>query len=262
VAKRNKRQRGPLKSESRPPSAMPSSPTTGDKKDIGPNLDITRSQPEKQQEPKDSHTVAIILAVFGTLISVLAVMTGVLWDRWTDEIGDHEKTRGELRHEKGLKETAIAERDQFKKEEADLREKIADLEKRLPNLKFYGPGANMVVNFDLKTDIRNYVTAGRCPQEPCFRITLLNLERQSGGIPYRVVFGFSGVWDRNLLLSPIPVPLPLKKACSRPLEVRGYTITLVIEDTDVTSLRASVVFTRTANDIEGLRTNAPTCQYE
>jgi hypothetical protein len=183
---------------------------------------------------------------------------------WVAEFREHEGTRNDLRHEKGLKETAIAERDQFKKDAEDLRREIADLNKRLPNLQLYGRDTDTVVNFDLKTDIGRWLQVGSCIQAPCFRITLLNLEKGSGGIPERVIFGVSGIWEGMSIQDPtlFPVGLPLKKGCYFPLLVPGYIITLVIEDSDVTFLRAGVRVEHNSNNIRGIELTKLSCPAE
>lgn len=93
---------------------------------------------------------------------------------------------------------------------------------------------------------------GSCPRSPCFIITLLTLERDRDGTPRAAVFGLGGVWEGARLLSPgsYSATVPLKRGCSFTFGVPGYDITLVVEDSNVTSLRAGVGFSVESNDIE------------
>ena len=130
MAKGNRKPQRQAKMGPRPESGTSSLPTVVHKKNQDPAAESSKSWWEKQREPRVSHlTVTIIVSILLALVSVLAGGTWILWDRWTDEIGDHEKTRGELAREKGLRETAITERDQGRKELADLSKKYAELEK-------------------------------------------------------------------------------------------------------------------------------------
>lgn len=109
-------------------------------------------------------------------VSVLLVLLGVITDRWLTEIGEHEKTRGELTREKESNGTVTAERNRLKNELEASRKKNEDLEQLYLILKSYGPGAKLVTNYDLKKEAGSNITFGNCPNISCFRITLMAKE--------------------------------------------------------------------------------------
>jgi hypothetical protein len=192
------------------------------------------------EELKTIWRSVLIVTFLLAVITFLGNRNGVLYQRWLTEIGDHEKTRGELAREKDAKGIVTAERDQFKKELADLRKENVELKRLHPILEFYGPRAKLVRGYDLRKDPGEVLAIGNCQQGLCFLIRLESIDDTpvTGAVP-RVSFG--GVWPGfEAQLGSVEYGLSLKRECRITLEVPSYDTMFVVEDDRMSSLKAGI----------------------
>jgi hypothetical protein len=173
----------------------------------------------------------IIVTVLVALIGVLAVGTGVLWDRWTDEIGEHQKTTGKAERAEASEKRANSERDELKQEVSDLRKENSDLKKWHPILEFYGPRAKYMASYDLKKEIGHSLRIGKCPEVPCFVFTMKDMGLLSLGIA-REDMGFNPEVGT--------IGLRLKQGCKAVFTVDAYEVTFVIEADHIEDVRAGI----------------------
>jgi hypothetical protein len=69
------------------------------------------------------------------------------------------------------------ERDQLKREVADLRKKNTELESLSPILKFYGTRAKLVASYDLNKEAGSELAIGNCLEPPCFLFTMRGIQK-------------------------------------------------------------------------------------
>ena len=162
-----------------------------------------------------SKKLTVSSIVYPIVVTILVGIVGVVAQRWLTEIGEHEKTRGELSRERESKGTVTTERNQLKEAVADLRTKNARFEQLHPILKFYGPRAKVIASYDLKKEAGSPFAIGSCPEAPGFRIRLLGI-RQSGNVE-TADLALGGIWEGMIARSDnaFGISLPLRRRCSK-----------------------------------------------
>jgi hypothetical protein len=240
MARGNRKPQGQPQPKSRPPSAMPSLPIAGDKKDSVPGSDPSRGRQEKQEEPRRSHTVTIILAVFPCLIGALAGGTWVLWDRWTDEIGEHQKTVGRAERAEVREQGLLSDRDQLRQKIAELEKDKADFKKLHPILEFYGPHVKFTTSYDIPKEAGSILWTGNCPATPCLSIMMRGITTSANG-SLEAGLGIAGLWegfsvsDYSLYTYVTP-----RRGCRSIFEAGKYKVTVVVEEVQYSRLTIGI----------------------
>jgi hypothetical protein len=221
----------------RPSMSVPRSATSSSR----PRADARPDEPARQQPKGHWERFRKVWVEV-----VLGGVCGGLFLLWLGEWRAHEETRGKLDREETAKQTVTAERDALKTREADLQKENDEIRRLHPILQFYGPSTKLVTNYDLKKEAGSMVEFGACPQKPCFRITLLEMEKDSYGAPQAARLGFSGTLDGVEFHLPqaITYSLSLKQGCRITFEVGSYDITFVIEEDRINHLKAGLGISR------------------
>jgi hypothetical protein len=164
----------------------------------------------------------------------------IMWDRWTDEIGEHQKTMGRAECAEERERNLILERDQLARELKDVRQENADLKQKYSLLAFYSPRSKIVTSYDLRQETGSQLRFGNCPRSPCFLFTLGSIKKDADGVLMARLF-IGGEWEG---LTAIPQGfaawLPLKRECYFKLAVPSYDIIFVIEEDRISDLRAGI----------------------
>jgi hypothetical protein len=191
-----------------------------------------------------SKKLTVSSIVYPIVVGILAGIIRVVLTRWWTELGDHEKTRGELAREKESKGNVITGRDQLKEELTALKKENSELKSLHPILGFYGSRAKIIASYDFKKEAGARLIIGACPKAPCFRVTFhgireLDKEQEVANLSW------SGSWEG--LHTDVPsdrhafgIRIPLKKGCSHTIKSRVYDITLVIEEDRRMDVRAGI----------------------
>jgi hypothetical protein len=244
MARGGRKPRGQFKPKSQAPSAISYSPTGGDKEDSTPGSNPSKGWWEKQKEPRVSHlAVEIIVAVSLGCLGILAGGTWILWDRWTDEIGQHRKAIDQAQRAEQRESDSISERNQLRQLVANQRQKITDLEKLSPILKFYGPRTMLVRSFDLPKEAGQMLPWGNCPKDPlwapaddlCIRFMLLGIQKGPNGVEV-AQFGLQAVRDTYR----VNFDLRLLPGCRAVFAASVYEVTFAIEEVHYLSVKALV----------------------
>jgi hypothetical protein len=188
-----------------------------------------------------------------------------LWDRWTDEIGEHKKTVGRAERAENRKRDMMSERDRLLQDITGLRKENEDLRLLAPILTFYGPEAKIVMNYNLNKEVGSFVTFGHCPKIPCFRITLLGIHKADRDLIEALGLSedtsvaelrLSGAWEGapSGTINGFTAPLALLRGRSVTLEMNVYNISFVIEIDRISYLRAGIGLSPGTLSEKGFRT--------
>jgi hypothetical protein len=231
------------------------------KKDSAPGPVPSTGWWEKQKEPRVSYlTVTIIVAILLGFIGVLAVGTGVLWDRWTDELGKHEETRGRAERAEGRERGVMSERDRLRQEITDLRKKNTELES--PRLKFYGTRAKIISSYDLPKEAGASLVFGNCPEVPCFLFTIDDIHKTLEGIDHASMT-MEGVWDeRELTPFKMGFLLSLKVGCTSTFTASVLEVTFAVESVQYASVRVGIGISLAPSSQEGVKLLDTGCPEE
>jgi hypothetical protein len=198
----------------------------------------------------------------GITVAVLVAIIAALAQRWFTEMGEHEKTRGELAGEKASNESGIVERNRLRMGLAALQKDNADFKKLHPILNFYGPRAKFIASYDLKKEIGSKLAIGNCPGEPCIQLMLRSMIKDLAGRPIAIL-GVGGNWEGNV--DPdisFGFPLAMIRGCRGIFEAGPYQITFVIEEDRLTDIKAGVGISILGRFQVGIRTVGSDCPNE
>jgi hypothetical protein len=176
-------------------------------------------------------------------VALLVAIIGVLWDRWTDEIGEHQKTTGRAERAEQRVSDLISERDQLRQLVANQLQRISDLEKLSLFLKFLGPRTKLVRSFDLPKEAGQVLDWGDCPKDQirapssdtCIRFRLIGIEKRPNGVDV-ARFMLLGVRDTYASV----FSLLLLRGCSAVFTASVYQITIAIEEVEYSSVKALI----------------------
>jgi hypothetical protein len=114
------------------------------------------------------------------------------------------------------------------------------MKKLRPILEFYGPNTQLIRSYDLRKEPGATIAIGKCPESPCFRITLKGIEDTPNRGP-SAQLSFDGVWPgTEWVPQAVVYALSLKRGCRITFEVPSYDVMFVIEDDRVSSLKAGI----------------------
>ncbi len=179
----------------------------------------------------------VVTVVIGGLVGALIIV----WDRWTDEIGEHQKTTGRAERAEERERKLISERDQLAETLKTVQQENTGLKQKYPLLAFYGPRSKIVTSYDLRKETGSQLHVGNCPRSPCFLFTLGNMVEEPGSGPKASIL-FRGEWEGWPRSSPNAYAhsLSIKRGCYVKFEVPSYDIIFVIEEDRVSDLRAGI----------------------
>jgi len=111
------------------------------------------------------------------------------------------------------------------------------------------PKLRFVRLYDLRKDLGAKLQAGKCPEKPCFRIEVRNIDMRDN--PPSLYLVISGTWGGNVMPDwhGISFSLPIKQGCHLELPSPEFDVKFEILEDRISSLRAWVaIFNGTASN--------------
>jgi hypothetical protein len=116
-----------------------------------------------------------------------------------------------------------------------------------------------VRSYDLRKEVGARLEAGMCPEQPCFRMEIRELELQRDPPSLRLSLG--GAWGGNQWKPWRGVGLfvPIKQGCHFDLKTRDFDMKFEIQEDRVSFLRAWVAILKGSLSEDGAVMSTPEC---